>query len=182
VKRAVGFLPLLAWIVSLVILRAAPSLQSSLSTTTLLPRVATQTTQTDVTSNVEALFIVLTLSLLCCLIVEPSKFFTRSATTRGPLLYSCLLIFQGLLVAETIRVNINDWWLWALGALRIAQRAHSPDPLAATQPHFAWLSLTLSVLIAIVWWKTSRMQPRGTHAHPPDARTGEKPRDRRRSR
>ena len=157
-KRALGFLPLLAWVISLAIVRAAPALQSRLSTTTLLPRASMQTTQTDVTSNVEALFLVLTFSLLCCLIVEPSKFFSRSATTLGPLLYTCLLAFQALLVAEMIRVNLNDWWMWALGAFGVAQRAHSPDPLAARHPHFAWLSLTLSVLLALVWWKTSRVE------------------------
>ena len=159
-KTLLASLPLCAWAVSLSLVLWVRSFLSLAGATILVPLVSVpRSEQGDVVSDVTGFALVVAWGLLCMLLVEPAKAGTASflGRRRGAL-YSLLLLYQVILLGDTVRTHAFDWWKWLLSLVGAATLAASSEMRDIAGFHFPWLSCAGAVAVGILFvaWAPKR--------------------------
>lgn len=159
-SRLSGVLPLCAWLACLVLFVVAPSLRGLLDPQAQLPIVSIEDSSGgDVTSNVGGLVVVAAWALLAALLVEPAKAVSVKRP-HGAMLYFWLLMYQVILVADTIRAHTSDWWTWLLSLAGIGQLKDVNDVNSLAGSVFPWISFLAAVaLLAFSFRKPNEAAP-----------------------
>lgn len=156
--RWLSVLPLLAWVGAWALRPLAPNLVQYIDESATVSLVSSDV-RGNVVSNVAGLVIVVVWAIACALLVEPAKFHARAHFGRhGNVGYFVLLTYQVVLVTETVRVQLPDWWIWCKRLLHLRLFTGVGDPLMVAQAAFPWVSLLSALAVAAAWWFGQRRE------------------------
>jgi hypothetical protein len=92
--------------------------------------------------------------LVCALLVEPTKAAAHGVRARAAV-YALLVVYQIVLVGDTIRAHAFDWWRWVLWlAGLITLPTFSIDQDVASF-HFPWISCASAIAAAVAVFRST---------------------------